>query len=73
MLLTDDQDVLANLKTDVEHLGWATIGRLDVLLGVVESSPRSIETVGRIRRLAVERVRVIVNRVVAPHWCEAGP
>ena len=66
-LLNDQQDVLVDLEAGVEHLGRATVGRVDALLAVAEPTPRSIDTVSRIRRLAheinLDRVRVIANRI----------
>ena len=70
LLLNEDQDVLVDLEAGVEHLGRATVGQVDALLAVAEPAPRSIETVGRIHRLASEikldRVWVIGNRVDGP-------
>ena len=67
MLLGDDQDVLIDMEAGVEHLGRATVGRVDALLAVAEPTARSVETVGRIRRLAseirLEKVLVIGNRI----------
>ena len=70
MLLNEDQDVLVDLEAGVEHLGRATVGQVDALLAVAEPAPRSIETVGRIHRLAgeikLDRVWVLGNRVESP-------
>ena len=67
MLLDDGQDVLVDLEAGVEHLGRATVDKVDALLAVAEPSARSIETVSRIRRLAheirLDRVWVVANRV----------
>jgi len=70
MLLSDDQDVLVDMEAGVEHLGRATVGQVDALLAVAEASPRSIETVERIHRLAgeihLDRVWVVGNRIERP-------
>ena len=67
MLLGEGEDVLVDLEAGVEHLGRATVGRVDALLAVAEPSPRSMETITRIKRLAEEirlkRVWVVGNRV----------
>lgn len=70
LLLNEDQDVLVDMEAGVEHLGRATVGKVDALLAVAEPSPRSIETVGRIHRLAsqikLEKVWVVANRIGSP-------
>ena len=70
LLLNEDQDVLVDMEAGVEHLGRATVGKVDALLAVAEPSPRSIETVGRIHRLAnqigLEKVWAVANRIGSP-------
>ena len=70
VLLEEQQDVLIDLEAGVEHLGRATVGRIDALLAVAEPTPRSFATVERIRHLAgqikLKRVWVVGNRVAGP-------
>jgi len=70
LLLNEDQDVLVDMEAGVEHLGRATVGKVDALLAVAEPSPRSIETVGRIHGLAsqinLQKVWVVANRIGSP-------
>jgi len=67
VLLEQSEDVLLDLEAGVEHLGRATVGEVDALLVVAEPSPRSLETIGRIRRLAgqigLKRILAVGNRV----------
>jgi len=67
VLLEQREDVLIDLEAGVEHLGRATVAQVDALIVVAEPSPRSVETIARIRTLAgqigLTRILAVGNRV----------
>ena len=54
LLLGPEEDVLVDMEAGLEHLGRATASSVDGLLVVVEPGLRSLETLARIRRLALD-------------------
>lgn len=68
LLLERDEAVVIDLEAGLEHLGRRTIQAVDHLLVVVDPSRASLETAGRIRRLAAEigisRVLAVGNRTI---------
>ncbi len=67
LVLEAGQDVVVDMEAGIEHLGRATAEGVDRMLIVVEPGWASVQTAGRIARLAAEtgirRVDVIANRV----------
>jgi CO dehydrogenase maturation factor len=65
-----DEAVIVDLEAGLEHLGRRSAHAVDAMLVVVDTSRASIETAGRIRRLAseigVNRVLAVGNRVRGP-------
>lgn len=67
LALEHDQALLVDLEAGLEHLGRRSAHAADALLVVVDPSRASMETAGRIRRLAAEigiaQVLGVANRV----------
>ena len=67
ILLGPTEDVLVDMEAGLEHLGRGTASAVDGLIVVVHPELRSIETLGRIRRLAndlgLKRCWPVANRV----------
>ena len=69
-VILDSQDVIiVDMEAGLEHLGRGTTESMDGLLAVVEPSLRSLETFGRVRKLAAEigvrRVWPVANRIAS--------
>jgi len=69
VILDSDDVILVDMEAGLEHLGRGTTGNMDGLLTVVEPSLRSLETFGRVRKLAadigVRRVWPVANRIAS--------
>lgn len=67
ILLGPTEDVLVDMEAGLEHLGRGTASAVDGLIVVVHPELRSLETLGRIRRLAndlgLKRYWPVANRV----------
>jgi CO dehydrogenase maturation factor len=70
VVLEADEAVVVDFEAGLEHLGRRTAGAVDRMLVVADPSRASMETAGRIRRLAAEigvnRVQVVGSRVRGP-------
>ena len=62
LLVERDTAVVLDMEAGIEHLSRGTVAAVDCLVVVLEPSRRSVETAGRIRRLANE---IGIGRVVA--------
>ncbi|RJP82243.1 MAG: carbon monoxide dehydrogenase [Candidatus Zixiibacteriota bacterium] len=69
-LTLHDEVVILDMEAGVEHLGRGTAAGVDWMLIVVEPSRQSLETAGRIRRLAgdlgVPRIAAVGNKIASP-------
>jgi len=69
LFLRHGEVVLVDMEAGIEHLGRATVQGVDALLVVVEADRRTLETAGRIVRLAHEiglsRVMAVGNKIRA--------
>jgi CO dehydrogenase maturation factor len=69
LVLEGGQDVVVDMEAGIEHLGRATAEGVDRMLIVVEPGWASLQTAGRIARLAAEtgirRVGALANRVTS--------
>ncbi len=67
LVLERDEVVIMDMEAGIEHLGRGTASGVDLLIVVVEPGRRSIDTAGRVRRLAheigLERIGVVGNKV----------
>lgn len=67
LVLERDEAIIVDLEAGLEHLGRRSAQAADALLVVVDPSRGSLETAGRIRRLAAEigisRVVAVANRI----------
>lgn len=52
IVINKDEDVVMDMEAGIEHLGRSTAMSMDCLLAVVEPTLTSIETVGRVKKLA---------------------
>jgi len=52
IVINKDEDVVMDMEAGIEHLGRSTAMSMDALLAVVEPTLTSIETVGRVKKLA---------------------
>jgi len=70
LVLERDEAVVVDLEAGLEHLGRRSAQAADALLVVVDASRSSLETAGRIRRLAEEiglrRVLAVGNKIQGP-------
>ncbi len=70
LVLERDEAVVIDLEAGLEHLGRRSAQAADALLIVIDSSRSSLETAGRIRRLAGEigltRVFAVGNKIRGP-------
>lgn len=70
LVLERDEAVVIDLEAGLEHLGRRSAQAADALLVVVDSSRASLETAGRIRRLAsqigIVQVLAVANRIRGP-------
>jgi CO dehydrogenase maturation factor len=71
LVLERDEVVIMDMEAGIEHLGRATASGVDLLIVVVEPGRRSIDTAGRVRRLAheigLEKIAVVGNKVRGEH------
>ena len=62
-----ESTVLMDMEAGIEHLGRGTAKGVDLLLAVVEPGMRSVETVGRIKKLAadigIKNIAAVINKV----------
>ena len=67
LIVEREEVVILDMEAGLEHLGRGTVESVDRLIIVVEPGIRSIETAGRIRRLATDigmsRLEVVGNKV----------
>lgn len=67
VFLNRDEIVIVDMEAGVEHLGRGTAQAVDKFIIVVEPNITSINTAGRIKRLAenlkVKEISIIVNRI----------
>ena len=67
LVLDRDEAIIVDLEAGLEHLGRRSAQAADALLVVVDPSRGSLDTAGRIRRLAAEigvsRVLAVANRI----------
>lgn len=65
-LVRKDDVLIMDMEAGVEHLGRGTTKNIDLLLVVVEPTLRSLETAGRIKKLAedigIEKIVAILNK-----------
>jgi CO dehydrogenase maturation factor len=70
VVLESGEAVIVDFEAGLEHLGRRTAEAVDRMLVVADPSRASVETAGRIRRLAAEigvaRVHVVGNRIRVP-------
>ena len=66
-VLFKEHTVIMDMEAGIEHLGRGTARGVDIMLTVVEPGMRSIETVGRIRKLAADigitKIVAVLNKV----------
>jgi CO dehydrogenase maturation factor len=67
LVLTAEEDVIVDLEAGIEHLGRGTAAGVDEMIVVVEPGWASLETAGRIAKLAreigIERVTALANKM----------
>jgi CO dehydrogenase maturation factor len=67
LILYQNETLIMDMEAGVEHLGRGTAGGVDCMIVVIEPGKRSIETAGRIRRMAAEigirNIRFVANKV----------
>ena len=66
LVLNEKEDIVMDMEAGIEHLGRSTAGSMDCLVIVVEPTLTSIETAGRIKRLAQDlkmNTRFIGNKI----------
>jgi len=71
-LILDRKDVvILDMEAGIEHLGRGTASGVDWLLAITEPSAKSIETTGRIMKLAsdldIPRIGIVGNKVEGEH------
>lgn len=66
-VLFKDHTVIMDMEAGIEHLGRGTARGVDIMLTVVEPGMRSVETVGRIKKLGAEigivKIVAVLNKV----------
>jgi CO dehydrogenase maturation factor len=66
-VLFKEHTVIMDMEAGIEHLGRGTARGVDIMLTVVEPGMRSVETVGRIKKLGadigIERIVAVLNKV----------
>jgi len=66
LILTGRDALVMDMEAGIEHLGRATAQSMDAMIVVVNESPWSFQTAGRVRRLAADigmrRLFVVANR-----------
>ncbi len=69
LILDARQDVVVDMEAGIEHLGRGTAEGVDLMLVVVEPGWASLETAGRVAKLAadlgIQRLGAVANRVTA--------
>jgi len=67
LVLVRNEVLVMDMVAGIEHMGRATAGAVDIILGVVEPNPRSIEVAKRLRRMAgelgIRRIKFVGNKV----------
>ncbi len=67
LLRQDDEHVVVDMEAGIEHLGRGTAEGVDLMLVVVEPGWASVDTAGRIAKLAADlgltRVAVVANKI----------
>lgn len=67
LVLKKDEIILLDMEAGIEHLGRRTAEAVDLMIIVVEPGLKSLETAGRIKKLAndigVEEVVAVINKV----------
>lgn len=67
LILGTDQDVVVDMEAGIEHLGRGTAEGVDLMLVVVEPGWASLQTAGRVAKLAADlgitRLGAVANRV----------
>jgi len=67
LILGRDESVIMDMEAGIEHLGRATGASMDALLIVVDEGPWSLQTAGRVRKLAgdigISRLFAVANRI----------
>jgi CO dehydrogenase maturation factor len=66
-VLFKEHTVIMDMEAGIEHLGRGTARGVDIMLTVVEPGMRSVETVGRIRKLGedigIKNIVAVLNKV----------
>lgn len=66
-VLFKESTVIMDMEAGIEHLGRGTARGVDLMLTVVEPGMRSVETVGRIKKLGedigITTIRAVMNKV----------
>lgn len=66
-VLFKENTVIMDMEAGIEHLGRGTAKGVDIMLTVVEPGMRSVETVGRIRKLGedigIKNIVAVMNKV----------
>jgi len=67
LLVEREEVVILDMEAGIEHLGRGTVKAIDLLIIVVEASQRSIETAGKINKLAhdigIKKIGIIGNKI----------
>jgi len=67
LILKKDEIVILDMEAGIEHLGRKTAEAVDLMIIVVEPGLKSLETAGRIKRLAsdigISRIACVINKV----------
>lgn len=69
-VLFKESTVIMDMEAGIEHLGRGTAKGVDIMLTVVEPGLRSVETVGRIKKLGedigIKNIVAVINKVTDP-------
>ena len=67
LILARDEALIMDMEAGIEHLGRATAQSMDALIIVLNDSPWSLQTAGRVRKLAgdigMKNVFAVANRI----------
>jgi CO dehydrogenase maturation factor len=67
-MLFKENTVIMDMEAGIEHLGRGTARGVDIMLTVVEPGMRSVETVGRIKKLGedigINNIVAVINKVM---------
>ena len=67
LILKKDEIIILDMEAGIEHLGRKTAEAVDLMIIVVEPGLKSLETAGRIKRLAsdigISRIACVINKV----------